>query len=221
MLYMCNTCAGVCVLSHVWLFVTPWTVAHQTPLSMGFPRPEYWSGLPFPPPGNLLDPGIEPVSLASPAWAGRFFTTRGTAYTHTHTHTHVCCCLVIKSCSTLCDFIHYCLPGSPVLHCLLEFAQIHVHWLVMLSNHLIPCCGPYFRLQSFPASGSFPMSWLSASCGQNFRASASASVLPVNIQGWFPLGWTGLISLQSKGLSRVFSSTTVQKHKFFGVQLSL
>ena len=123
MLYMCNTCAGVCVLSQVWLFVTPWTVAHQTPLSIGFPGPEYWSGLPFPPPGNLLDPGIEPVSLASPAWADRFFTTRGTAYTHTHTH--VCCCLVIKSCSTLCDFI----PGSSVLHCLLKFAQIHVHWV--------------------------------------------------------------------------------------------
>ena len=62
--------------SHVQLFVTPWTVACQAPLSVGFPRQEYWSGLPFPSPGDLPDPGIEPVSLTSPAWAlvGRFFT---------------------------------------------------------------------------------------------------------------------------------------------------
>ena len=71
-------------------------------------------------------------------------------------------------------------------------------------------------LQFLPASGSFLMSRLFASDGQSIRASASASVLPMNIQDWFPLGLTGLISLQSKGLSRVFSSTTVQKHQFFG-----
>ena len=75
--------------------------------------------------------------------------------------------------------------------------------------------------QSFPASGSFPMSQLFASGGQSFGASASASVLPMNTQDWSPLGWTGWISLQSKGLSRVFSNTTVQKHQFFGAQLSL
>ena len=62
----------MCVLSHVGLFATPWTVAHQAPLSMGFSRQEYWSGLPFPSPGDLLDPGIEPMS---PALAGRFFAT--------------------------------------------------------------------------------------------------------------------------------------------------
>ena len=76
-------------------------------------------------------------------------------------------------------------------------------------------------LQSFPASGSFPMSQFFESGGQNIGVSASASVLPVNIQDWFPLGWTGWISLKSKGLSRVFSNTTVQKHQFFSVQLSL
>ena len=75
--------------------------------------------------------------------------------------------------------------------------------------------------QSFPASRSFPMSWFFASGSQSIGASASASVLPMNIQNWFPLGLTGLISLQSKGLSSVFSSTTVQKHQFFGVQPSL
>ena len=68
-------CVGVCVLSHVWLFVTPWTVAHQAPLLQGFPNQDYWSGLPFPPPGDLPDPGLEPVSPVSPALADRFFTT--------------------------------------------------------------------------------------------------------------------------------------------------
>ena len=76
-------------------------------------------------------------------------------------------------------------------------------------------------LQSSPASGSFLMSQLFTSDGQRIRASVSASVLPLNIQDQFPLGWTGWISLQSKGLSRVFSNTTVQKHQFFGAQLSL
>ena len=78
-----------------------------------------------------------------------------------------------------------------------------------------------FCLQSFPASGSFPMSWLFTSGGQSIGVSALASVLPMNIQDWFPLGGTGWISLQSKGLSRVFSNTTVQKHQFFGTQPSL
>ena len=76
-------------------------------------------------------------------------------------------------------------------------------------------------LQSFPASGSFPMSQFFASSGQSIGVSASASVLPMNIQDWFPLGWTGWNSLQSKGLSRVFSNTTVQKHQFFITQPSL
>ena len=75
-------------------------------------------------------------------------------------------------------------------------------------------------LQSFPTSGSFQMTQLLASGGQNTRVSASALVLPMNIQDWLPLGWPGWISLQSKGLSRVFSNTTVQKHQFFGAQLS-
>ena len=77
------------------------------------------------------------------------------------------------------------------------------------------------RLQSFPASGSFQMSQFFPSGGQSIKVSASTSVLPMNTQDWSPLGWTGWISLQSKGLSRVFSNTTVQKHQFFGAQLSL
>ena len=78
-----------------------------------------------------------------------------------------------------------------------------------------------FCLQFFPASGSFPVNWLFTSGGWSIGASASASVLPMNIRGWFPLGLTGLISLLCKGLWRVFSSTTVRKHQFFGAQLSL
>ena len=75
------------------------------------------------------------------------------------------------------------------------------------------------HLQSFPASGSFQMSQLFISGGQSIGVSASTSVLPMNIQDWFPLGWTGWISLQCKGLSRVFSNTTVEKHQFFSTQL--
>ena len=87
-----------------------------------------------------------------------------------------------------------------------------------ISSFVVPFSS---HLQSFPASGSFQMSQFFASGGQSIEASTSASVLPMNTQDWSPLGWTGWISLQSKGLSRVFSNTTVQKHQFFGTQLSL
>ena len=93
--------------------------------------------------------------------------------------------------------------------------------LVMPSNHLILCRPLSSCLQSFPAWGSFQMSQFFTSGGQSIGVSASATVLPMNIQNWFPLGCTGWISLQSKGLSKVFSNTTVQKHQFFGAQLSL
>ena len=92
--------------------------------------------------------------------------------------------------------------------------------LVIPSNHLILCHPLSSCLQSFPASGSFPMSQLFAWGGQSIGVSASTSVLPMNTQGWSPLGWTDCISLQSKGLSRALLNTRVQKHQFFGVQLS-
>ena len=91
---------------------------------------------------------------------------------------------------------------------------------VMPSSHLILCRPLLFLPSVFPASGSFPMSQLFAAGSQSIGVSASASVLPMNTQNWFPLGWTDWISLQFKGLSRVFSSTTVQKHQFFGAKLS-
>ena len=92
---------------------------------------------------------------------------------------------------------------------------------VMPSNHLILGHPLLLPPSVFPASGSFPVSLFFTSGGQSIEVSASASVLPVNIQDCFPLGWTGWISLQSKGLSRVFSIITVQKHQFFWAQLSL
>ena len=91
-------------------------------------------------------------------------------------------------------------------------------WYLTISSSIIPFSS---CLQSFPASGYFQMSQFFAPAGQNIGASASASVLLMNIQDWFPLGWTSWISLQSKGLSRVFSNTTVQKHQVYGAQLSL
>ena len=130
-----------------------------------------------------------------------------------------CCGSVIKSCPTLCDPMNCSTSGFPILHYLLEFAQTHVHWVgdaIQPSSSLSLFSCP----QSFPASGSFPVSWLFVSESRSTGASASASVLPVNIQGCFPLGLTGGICLQSKGLSRVFSNTTVQKHQFFGAQHS-
>ena len=110
----------------------------------------------------------------------------------------------------------------PVNHQLPEFTQTHVHWISDAHPTISSTAVPFSSCpQSFPASGSFQMSQLFTSGGQSTGASASASVLPVNIQDWSPLGWTGWISLQSKGLSRVFSNTMVQKHQFFSAQLSL
>ena len=111
-------------------------------------------------------------------------------------------------------------PGFPVLHHLLELAQTHVHWLsrwchLTISSSVIPFSS---CLQSFPASGSFLMSWLFASGGQSTGVSASASVLQMNIQYSFPSELTGFIFSQSNKLSRVFSNTTVQKHQFFSAQ---
>ena len=127
-------------LSRVWLFVTPWTAAHQASLSSP-------------------TPGVHPNPCPSSRW---------------------------------------CHPT--------------------ISSSVVPFSS---CPQSFPASGSFHISQLFASGGQRIRVSASTSVLPMNIQDWFPLGWTGWISLQSKGLSRVFSNTIVQKHQFCSTQLSL
>ena len=123
----------------------------------------------------------------------------------------------------LCDSMNCSTPGLPVHHQLPEFTQTHVHWVddAIQPSHSLSSTSPPSCLQSFPTSGSFQMSQFFTSSGQSIGISASTSVLPMNIQEWVPLGLTGLISLHYKGLSRVFSNTAIQKHQFFGAQLSL
>ena len=150
-----------------------------------------------------------------------------TCHIYIYTHLHRCVCLCVCStstyklafhqfgsiaqlCPTLCDPIDCSTPGSPVHHQLPEPAQTHVHWVgdaIQPSHPLSPSSPPVFNL--LPASGSFLMSQFFTSGGQTIGVSASTSVLSMNIQDWFPLGLTGLISLQFKELSRVFSNTTV------------
>ena len=121
----------------------------------------------------------------------------------------LCVVVVVQllSCVWLCNPPDCSTPGSPVSHYLLKLAQTHVHWV---SDAIQPS-------HPLPSLGSFTMSQLFSSSSQSIGASASASVLPTNIQDWFPLGWTGWITLQSKGLSSVFSSTTVFKSISFSV----
>ena len=191
---------------------------------------------------NPPGPGIKSVS---PAWAGQFLTTeppRGAwlfiyficssqsqspkrlAFEISCFSLSVlscmkdCCCSVDQLCPAFFDPMDCSMPGFPVLHHLLEVAQTHVHWVsdaIQPSHPLSSPSPPAFSLSQHQHL----FQWVS-SLHQSIGISASASVLPKNIQDWFPLGFTGLISLQSKGLSRVFSNT-VQKHQFFGAQASL
>ena len=127
---------------------------------------------------------------------------------------------VAQSCPTLCDSMNCSMPGFPVHHQIMELAQTHVHRVsdaIQPSHPLSSPSPPAFSLSQH--QGLLPWGQVFTSGGQSIGV--SASVLPVNIQDWFPLGWTGWISLQSKGLSRVFSNTTAQNHQFFGVQPSL
>ena len=129
-------------------------------------------------------------------------------------------CSVTKLYPSLFNPMDGSISGFPVLHYLLSLLKLVSIESAMTSNHLILCALFSSCPQSFLASGSFPMSRLFASGSQSIGASDSASVLPMNIQGLFPLELTGLISLLSRGLSRVFSSTTIQKHQFFSAQPS-
>ena len=131
------------------------------------------------------------------------------------------CCSVTKLPLTLCDPMNCSTPGFSVHHYLPDSAQTHVHQVsdaIQPSYPVIPFAS---CSQSFPLSGSFLRSQFFALGSQSTGAPASVSVLPMNIQDWFPLGWIGLTSIQSKGLSRVFSNTTVPKYQFFSAQLSL
>ena len=126
---------------------------------------------------------------------------------------------VTQSCPALWDPMNRSTPGLPVHHQLPEFTQTHIHWVGDAIQPSRPLSSPS------PAPNpsqhqSFPMSQLFTWGGQSIGVSALASVLPKNTQDWIPLEWTGWISLQSKGLPRVFSNTTLQKHQFFGAQPS-
>ena len=136
-----------------------------------------------------------------------------------------CCCSVAKLCLIPYDPRNCSTPGFPILHYLPEFAQTHVHWVSWCHSTVSSSVAPSPIAVSLSQHQSFPMSWLFAS-GANVLEPQHQSFQKIqwisgNIQGWFPLGLTSLISLQSKGLWGVFSSTTVQKHQFFGIQPSL
>ena len=135
-----------------------------------------------------------------------------------------CTMLLLFSCTVMSNSLwlhglqHTRLPcPSPTLRAYSDSCPLSRWCHPTISSSVIPFSS---CLQSFPASGSFPMSQFFASSGQSIGVSASALVLPMNSHNWSPLWWTGWISLHSKGLSGVFSNTTVQKHQFFGAQLS-
>ena len=121
---------------------------------------------------------------------------------------------VHQSCPTLCDPMNRSMPGLSVHHQLLESIQIHVHWVSDIRRPLLLLPSIFPSISVFSNEPALPIRW-------SIGVSASISVLPMNNQDWSTLGWTGWISLQSKGLSSVLSSTTVQKHQFFGARLSL
>ena len=154
----------------------------QAPLSMGFSRQEYWSGLLFPPPGNLPDPGTEPVSPA--LQADSLLTESSGRPSQLFLFSSVA-----QSCLTLCNPMDCGTPGFPVHRHLPEITKTHVNWvgdtIQPTSSFVISFSS---CLQSFPASGSFPVSQFFTSGDQSIGASALASVLPMNIQAWFPLG---------------------------------
>ena len=227
-------------LSHVWLFATPWITACQASLSITNSRssPKLMCIESVMPSSHLilccpllLLPPIPPsirVLLYTKEINNKDVLHSAGNYIQEiekeYMYVYVCTFVVVQSLShvrffaTLWTAACQASLSFTISRNLLKLMSIES---LMPSNHLIPCHPFSFCPQSFPASGSFLMIWLSVSGGQSIGTSASASVLPVNIQDWFPLGLTGLISLLSKRFSRVFSSITVQKHQFFGTQLSL
>ena len=152
----------------------------------------------FPSPGDLPNPGIFPTQESN---SGLLHLS--------------------QSCPTLCNPVVLSTPGLPVHHQLLKFTQTHLHWVGDAIQPSLPLSSPSPPAFNLSQHQGLPMSQFFTSGGQSIGVSASASVLPMNIQDWFSLGWTGWISLQSKGLSRVFFNITVQKHQFFSAQFSL
>ena len=143
-----------------------------------------------------------------------FHKIRITLDTFLKIHRCCCCCPVTQSFPNICDPMDCSKPDFPVLHYLTEHAQAHVHWVTDAIQPSCPCCPLLLLLQSFLATGPFLMNLPFISAGQSIGASTSASVLPTNIQVWVPLGFIGLISSQSKGLSRISSDMSAQKYQF-------
>ena len=199
------------LLSHVWLFGTPWIIQPHGILQA---RVLEWVAFPFS--RGSFQPRDQTQVYCI---AGGFLTSWATREALPIASQSVSS--VAQSCLTLCSPVDCSMLGFPVHNQLLSLLKLMSIESVMPSNHLIPCHLFSSGLQSFPASGSFPMSQFFTLGAQSTGVSASASVLPMNIQDWFPLGWTGWISLHSKWLSRVFFNITAQKHQFFGTQLSL
>ena len=186
-----------------WVGKIPWGRAQQT-------TPAFFPGE-SPGQRSLVDHTVHRIT-SSETW---LFSTSVTLF--------LFCSVLFSSvaqlCPTLCDPMNHSTPGLPVHHQLPESTQTHVHWVsdAIEPSHPLPSPSP----SALSLSQHHQMSQLFAWGSQNIGVSAAASVLPMNIQDWSPSGWTDWISLQSKGLSRVFSNTTVQKHQFFSAQLSL
>jgi len=210
------------MFSHVWLFVIPWTVGPEAPLSMGFPRQEYWRGLPFSSPGGLPDIGIEPPSPVTPAfqldsftaWAIREALSLLTGYYFSKKDS------VQFSHSVVSNSLQPHGLQHARLHQLLEFTQTRVHWVgdAIQTSHPLSSPSPAFNLAQH--QGLFQ--WVSSS-------HQVAKVLEFQLQHqsfqWifrlisFRMDCLDLLAVQR--LSRVISNTTVQKHQFFSAQLSL
>ena len=218
-------------LSHVWLFATTWTITHQAPLcSWDFPGKNTGGGSHSLLQRIFLTQGSNP-GLLNCTWILYHLSHQGSPWNEQENinSSGVKCselecfrCLVAQSCPTLCDhhWLQQTRPPCPSLSPRICSNSCPLNWWChpSISSSLIPFSS---CLQSFLALRSFPMSWLFPLGGQTTGASASVSVLPMNIQDWFPLGLTGLISLLSKGCSIVLHSTTVQKHQFCSTQLFL
>ena len=186
-----------------WLYV-----AYQASPSMGFSRQEYWNGLPFPSPGDLPDPGIELGYLTLEAGAFILWAT-GKPYRVSVQFSRS----VVSDSLPPHELQHARPPCPSPTHRVHSNSRPSSQWChPATSSSVVPFSS---CPQTLPASESFPMSQLFAWGGQSTGASASASFLPKNTQDWFLLEWTGWISLQSKGLTRVLSNTTIQIHQFF------
>ena len=203
------------VAKSCWTLVTPWLLCLapcQAPLLMGFSRQEYWSVLPF-----LLQ-GILPTHKSNPG------LLHGRKILYQLSYEANPCLVQFSSVAQSCLTLQPHEPQHTRPPCPSPTPGVHSNscpssrWCnPAISSSVVPLSS---CPQSLPASESFPMSQLFAWGGQSTGVSALASFLPKNTQDWSPSEWTGWISLQSKGLSRVFSNTTVQKHQFFGTQLS-